>query len=294
MSNYNHKIKTRTVWLYLSPSIAVFMFAIVLPLFLSLYYSFFRWTGGLNKTFLGFENYIELMGDRDFWHSFGNNLFIIIASVIGQIGIPLLFTGLFTSRYLKFKEFHRTVIFVPVVLSAIVVGFLWSIIYNKDMGLLNWLLRYMGMEHLIMGWLDNPKIVLTSVTIPLIWQYIGLYLVIFMAALQSIDQSVLEVSEIDGAIGFSKLWYVILPQIKGAIGVSIMLCISGNMKVFDHIYVMTGGGPGTTTMVMAQYAYKNTFGMFRLGYGSAISVGILILSLFLIVISQRLLGGKND
>lgn len=243
--------------------------------------------------FVGLENYKELLMDGDFWGSFRNNLYIIVLCVIGQIGIPLVLCGLFISRTLKFKEFHRTVIFIPVVLSAVVIGFLWSMIYSKDMGILNLILRSLSMEGLIRNWLNDPDIVLRSVSAPLIWQYIGVYLVIFMSAIQGIPQSVLEVAELDGAVGFKKLRYVVFPLISNTIKVAIMLCISGNMKVFDHIYIMTGGGPGKSSMVMAQYAYTNSFEMFKLGYGSTISIGILVLSMTLIMLSRKLGGAKN-
>lgn len=293
MHNSSLKVSRKMLIIFLLPSIAIFAFIVVFPLLLSLRYSFFDWNGGKTMKFVGFDNYIELLKDGDFWFSFKNNLTIIVLCVVGQIGIALMLCGLFASKMLKLKEFHRTVIFVPVVLSAVVVGFLWSMIYNKDMGLINTVLRALNLDGLILNWLDDPKYVIYSVSLPLIWQYIGEYVIIFMAAIQGIDKSVLEVSELDGAVGFKKLRYIIVPQISGTIKVALMLCISGNMKVFDHIFIMTGGGPGKSSMVMAQYAYKNSFQMFKLGYGSTISMGILVLSLILILLSRKLAGGEK-
>ena len=238
--------------------------------------------------FVGLGNYLELVQDPDFWNAFKNNIIVIISCIIGQLGFALLLCGLFTSKLLKLKEFHRTVMFIPVVLSAIVVGFVWTLIYNKDIGILNILLKALHLQALIQPWLDDPKIVMFSVSVPLIWQYIGEYLIIFMAAVQGIEKSILEVAEIDGCTGLNRLRYIIAPLISDTIKVAVMLCIAGNMKVFDHIYVMTGGGPGNSSMVMAQYAYKISFQQFKLGYGSTISVGILVLSLTIIFVSRKL------
>ncbi|TCL70090.1 carbohydrate ABC transporter membrane protein 1 (CUT1 family) [Hydrogenispora ethanolica] len=288
MNNNPLRVKRSVLILYLFPGVALFLGFVILPLLLSMRYSFFSWNGGAAMRFVGLGNYLELAKDPDFWNSFKNNIIVIVLCIIGQLGFALLLCGLFTSKLLKLKEFHRTVMFIPVVLSAIVVGFIWTLIYNKDLGILNMILKALHLQALIQPWLDDPKIVMFSVSAPLIWQYIGEYLIIFMAAVQSIDKSVLEVSEIDGCTGFNRLRYIIAPLISDTIKVAVMLCISGNMKVFDHIYVMTGGGPGNSSMVMAQYAYKTSFQQFKLGYGSTISVGILILSLTIIFISRKL------
>jgi len=293
MDNNPLRIKRSMLFAYLFPGIAIFFGFVILPLILSIRYSFLNWDGGFAMKYVGFTNYIELIKDLDFWNSFKNNIILIVLCIIGQLGFALLLCSLFTSKLLKFKEFHRTIIFIPVVLSAIVVGFIWTMIYNKDIGLLNLLLRTLRLQWLIQPWLDDPKIVMYSVSAPLIWQYIGEYLIIFMAAVQGIDNSVLEVAEIDGCTGFNKLRYIITPLISDTIKVAVILCVSGNMKVFDHIFVMTGGGPGTSSMVMAQYAYKTSFQQFKLGYGSTISVGILVLSLALILISRMLRGRKQ-
>ncbi len=293
----NHKLmrpKTEVLLGLLSPGLLIYCFIVVLPLFVSFRYSLFDWSGGINMEFVGLGNYIDLVQDGDFWFSFKNNVMIIMLSILGQVGIAFVVSALLMSKLLKWREFHRVVIFLPVVLSAVVIGFLWTIIYSKDMGLLNWLLKALHLESFIIPWLDDPRYVIYTVTIPLIWQYIGFYLIIFMAAMQSIPKDIFEVADIDGATGIKKAVYITLPLLYDTLKVAIMLCIAGNMKVFDHIYVMTGGGPGKSSTVMAQYAYDNSFVMFKLGYGSAISIGILVLSLALILLSRKLMGGNKN
>ncbi|BCS82210.1 carbohydrate ABC transporter permease [Anaerocellum diazotrophicum] len=288
------KPKSRVFIGYLVLPVLWYVFVVVMPLILAFNYSLYDWSGGPRMRFVGLSNYAELIKDTDFWLSFKNNIIITLLCIVGQIGIAFILAALMTTRVLKFKEFHRTVIFLPVVLSAVVIGFIWTLMYNQQIGILNWILRAIGLESLIKPWLDDPKIVIYSVSVPLIWQYIGFYLVILMASLQSIPKEIFEAAEIDGADGFKRTIYIILPLLADTLKVSVMLCIAGNMKVFDHIYVMTGGGPGKSSMVMAQYAYNNSFIMFKLGYGSTISVGILVLSLAIILLSRKLMGGKRQ
>jgi len=287
------KPRARIFIAYLSLPVLWYLFVVVVPLVLAIRYSLYEWSGGPKMKFVGLSNYIQLIHDYDFWFSFKNNLIITLLCIIGQIGIAFILAALMTTQALKFKEFHRTVIFLPVVLSPVVIGFIWMLMYNQQIGILNWVLRAIGLGTLVKPWLDDPKLVIYSVSVPLIWQYIGFYLVILMASLQSIPKEIFEAAEIDGADGFKRTIYVILPLLSDTLKVSIMLCIAGNMKVFDHIYVMTGGGPGKSSMVMAQYAYNNSFIMFKLGYGSTISVGILVLSLVIILLSRKLMGGSE-
>lgn len=279
------------IFLYLLPGVLIFLFVAVAPMLLALYYSFHHWSLG-NMTFTGLDNYIQLVQDGDFWNAFKNNLIIVVLSILGQVGIAFVISLLLTSKWTKWKEFHRTVIFVPMVLSPVVIGFLWSLIYNKDYGILNWLLTHLGLSSWIQSWLGDPSIVIYSVAAPLIWQFIGLYLIIFMAAIQNIPKDIYEAAEIDGATGFKQTRFITLPLLSNTIKVAVMLCIAGNMKVFDHIYVMTGGGPGQSSTVMAQYAYDVSFEQFNFGYGTTISIGILVLSMVLIGAS-RLFGRRK-
>ncbi len=292
--NGSIKPKDRAIYSLLAPGIVLFVLCCIAPLFVAIYNSFFEWNGGPVKTFILFNNYVELIKDKNFWSSFLNNLEFIGWTVIGQIGIAFLISMLLVSKILKFKNFHRTVIFFPVVLSAVVVGFLWRIMYNTDYGMINIFLRSVGLENLIRPWLDDPKIVISSLAIPKIWQFIGFYMIILLAAIQSIDKEVLEVAELDGAVGFKKSRYVVIPLIKDTLMVTIMLCISGNMKTFDQIFVMTGGGPGTSSQVVAMYAYNVSMERMRYGYGSTVAIGILVLSLGMIGLSKLLTRRKQN
>lgn len=272
----------------LGPSLAIYTFVMIIPLLLSFYYSLTDWLGGPTKNFVGLHNYALLLKDELFWHSFRNNIIILLLTLVIQMGLAFLLTTLFMSKLLRLKELHRTIIFFPVVLSAVVVGFVWQMMYSHDYGILNALLRVVGLDSLIRPWLDDPKIVIYSVTVPLIWQFLGIPLMIFISAVHGIPKDIYETSELDGCTGFKKARYITFPLIYDTIKVVMMLSISSNMLVFSHIYVMTGGGPGTSSMVLAQYAYKTSFSSMQLGYGSTITIGMFILSFGIVLLFKRL------
>ncbi len=283
------KPKGRTVFLYLVIPVAAFIFTVFIPLITSLVYSFFDWKGGPNKSFIGLDNYAQLFKDSTFWLAFSHNIYLVIACIIGQIGIAFVLVLMINSRLVKLKTMHRTFGFFPSTIAAVCIGLIWNMIYHNKYGLINSFLEAIGRKDLCQVWLNNTKLVMLLVTIPLIWQYIGYYMVILLSAISSISTEVLESAEIDGATGFQKAIYITLPLIKNTVLVCVTLCIAGNMKAFDNIYVMTAGGPGNASMVMAMYGYQVSFGQSNMGYGSCISVAIFVLSLIVIGGSQFLI-----
>ena len=284
------KPKTRmAIIVCLLPALIIYTYVVILPIINAFNYSFYNWSGGPQAKYVGWKNYQILLKDTSFWHAFSNNIWIAVLCIAGQIGIAFVFSALLTSRFVRFKKLHRVVAYFPATISAVVVGFTWSFIFNYDYGLVNVILRALHLGNLAKPWLDNPNTIISVVSIPLIWQYIGYYMVIIMAPMTSIDPSIYEMAELDGATGVQKAVKITLPLIKGSIAVAVMLCIAGNMKIFDHIYVMTNGGPGTSSMVMALQVYKTTFIKNQFGYASAMSIGILVLSLGLVGISRLII-----
>lgn len=277
----NTKLKTH-ILLCLLPAFLIYTYAVIIPIIQAAYYSLYNWSGGPKMVFFGLKNYQILFKDSAFWDAFTNNILITVLCVAGQIGIAFIFSCILNARFIKMKSLHRVVSFFPSTISAVIVGFVWMFIFNYDYGLLNTILRGLHLGEYASAWLDNPDTIVSVVSIPLIWQYIGYYMAIILAAMTSIDSSIYEVAEIDGASGFKRAVYITLPLIKDSLAVATMLCIAGNMKIFDHIYVMTNGGPGTSSMVMALDVYKTTFIKNRYGYASAMSVMIMILTMGII------------
>ena len=281
------KPKGKTIFLYLLVPVAMFVFTVFVPLVTALVYSFFEWKGGPQKTFTGLQNYMTLFADKTFWEAFGHNIYLVIACIIGQIGIAFILVIMVNSKLVKLKGMHRTFGFFPSTISAVCIGLIWNMIYHNQYGIINWFLKTIGRPDLCKVWLNETDKVMLLVSIPLIWQFIGYYMVIMLSAIASIDGEVFESAEIDGANGMQK--YITLPLIKNTMLVCITLCIAGNMKAFDNIFVMTKGGPGTASMVMAMYGYQISFNQSNMGYGSCISVGIFVLSLLVIGGSQSLI-----
>lgn len=280
--------KNRVVFAYLLIPIALYIFAVFIPLITAGYYSFFEWKGGPNKTFIGVDNYIQLMKDIIFWNSFAHNIYLVVACIIGQIGLAFVIVLMINSRLVKLKGIHRTFGFFPSTVAAVSIGFIWTMVYDYRRGILNWFLELIGKPDLVKVWLNEPKLIMLLISIPLIWQFIGYYMVIILSAISSVDKEIFEVSEIDGANAFQRAIYIIVPLIKNTLLVCVTLCVAGNMKAFDHIFVMTEGGPGNSSMVMALYGYKVSFSQQNMGYGSAISIGIFFASLVVIGAVQLL------
>lgn len=272
----------------LLPSILIYVVFVIIPVFWSAYYGFFDWKGLGEATFIGFDNFVEALKDNIFWLSLKNNLIIVIASVFGQVPIALLL-ALLLRKGNWFQKFIRASVFMPMVLSSVVIGIIWSTIYQPQIGLLNGLLDWVGLGEWKQAWLSNPDIAMWMIAIPLIWNYIGPYLIMFLAALSSIPSEMNDAAAIDGASGRKKLFSITLPMIWDTIKVAIVLCISGSLKAFDLIYVMTNGGPAHSTELLASYMYNSTFNVFRFGYGSAVSTLIIVISLVLIAGSQALM-----
>ncbi|MGO4371310.1 carbohydrate ABC transporter permease, partial [Paenibacillus sp. MCAF20] len=150
-----------------------------------------------------------------------------------------------------------------------------------------------GLGRFVQSWLDLSGPIVLLVSIPLSWQNIGFFTLLMLAGLSSINKEVLEVAEIDGATGFRKAWYVVIPLARPTLMVASLLCIANNMRGFEHIYAMTGGGPGNSSSVMALYAYETSFLRFRYGYGSALAITIMALTMLIILLSTFLLQRKR-
>lgn len=273
----------------LAPGVLTYIFVVLTPLFIGLLYSFFNWSGGQKKIFIFFDNYLQLIQDKDFTNSLLNNLKLMLMVMFFQLLIAFVLALILNSKVTKWRNLHRFAIFLPVVVSQVAVSILWKIIYNQNYGLLNRLLNSVGLSFLTQKWLDDPNIVLYSVAAVIVWQFIGIYLVIFLSGLQAVPSELYESAQIDGANAFARTVIITIPLMKQTIVVAIILAISGSMKIFDHIYVMTGGGPGKASTVAAMYAYNMTFKRFQYGYASAISIAILLVSLGLILISRLII-----
>lgn len=275
------------IFIGLFPALLIYLGIAIVPIGLSLYYSLMDWNGIGAMKFAGLDNYVRMFQSDTFWLSVKNNLIIMVTGLVGQLPLGLLM-ALLLNKGLKGSGFFRTVGFMPVVISSVMVSLIWGMIYNTEYGLLNNFLKFVGLESWQQNWLSDPKWSILSISVAYIWQNVGLYMVMFLAALQNISDEVNEAAELDGATGLKRTWYVTLPMIRATLMVTVVYSISNSFRVFDLIQVLTGGGPAHQTEVMTIHMYSSAFVNLEYGYGSAVSIMILLFSLVVITIANRL------
>ncbi|MFI3172619.1 MAG: sugar ABC transporter permease [Eubacteriales bacterium] len=292
--NKKIEIKTSTAYKYIMPSFIVFCIALIMPIFIALGISFTSWRGGPVIEWNGIDNYISILKDDSFWEAFLHNLQFIVTLMISQIGCAFALALIYQSKFIKLKEVHRRIVFLPAILAPLVVGAVWQLVYRTDIGFIAGILEKIGKEEWILPWLDDVNLVIPAICITLTWQYVGQYSIILTAGMQNIGPELSEAAQIDGANAFQRAMHITFPLLKPTIIVCSTMCIAGCMKMFDIIISMSGGGPGSASVVTAVYAYELAFVSQRLGYASAAAICMVILSLTMIIISRKLLSGGDD
>lgn len=272
--------------IFVLPTILVFCTIVLVPIFVSSYYSLLDWNGIGKGTFVGFDNFVEMFMDSRALNSMINSLLFAAASIFIQLPISLVLALVLASS-VKGEGFYRTVYFVPVLISTVVIAQLWSKIYNADYGLLNSLLESVGLSHIAQDWLGQKKTALIASFIPTLWQYVGYHMLLMYAGAKSISQDIFEAAKIDGASRVRTAFLITIPLMKPILKVCLVFSVIGAFKVFDLIYVLTGGGPFFTTEVPSTLMYTTIFDTYRYGYGSAISVFIILECLVFTVIINK-------
>lgn len=270
----------------LFPALLIYFIFVLYPIARSFLYGFYDWNGLSEPIYSGLKNFKIILTDDVFWQSFRNNILIVLFSIFGQVPIGLIL-AVILSRKIKGAGFFRTAFFIPMILSTVVVGLLWSTILNSQVGIVNNVLEAVGLSNLAQDWMGDPKLAMITVCSVIVWQCFGYYMIIFLAAIQNIPEEIIEAANIDGASELKKLTKITLPMLWPAIMTAVVLCISGSMRSFDLVFTMTGGGPANSTELMATYMYNKTFAIYQYGYGSAVSLVISVISFGLIVISRK-------
>lgn len=271
---------------YLTPSFLMYVLFFILPVLLVILMSFFKFSSIKSFKFVGLNNYRILFKDKNILIALKNNLFLVVVCLIGQLGLGFLLACMLSSKRARFSNLTRTVIYFPVTLSAVVIGYIWQFVYDYNYGLVTYVMKLLGMADKITPLLSQVDYVMCYLCIPIVWQYVGFQLVIMLSAMTTIDKEILEVAELDGCNAVQMARYITLPLIRPTLVICVFLCISANMKIFDHVMIMTNGGPGTASTVLALLAYNTSFEQFNMGYGSAISVFILAVTALLFLLSR--------
>ncbi|EOR25346.1 sugar ABC transporter permease [Cytobacillus oceanisediminis] len=279
------------ITLYVLPALLLILILIYIPIILTGYYGLMDWDGIGAKTFIGLDNYIQLMKDKMFWTSTYHSVLLAVFSAISLIAYLVI--SLILASKIKGAGLLRKIYLIPMLLSSVAIAQLWLKIFDPTNGMLNKLLEMFGVVNTPI-WLADPNLVLYSIFIPIVWQYAGFYIIIYYAALKGVPDEIIEAAKIDGATPFQIAYKIKLPLIAPVIKVTIVLAIVGSLKYFDLIYVMTGGGPNGASEVMASYMYKEAFKTYNFGYGSAIGFALLVICLVMTWVIQKLTASKED
>jgi raffinose/stachyose/melibiose transport system permease protein len=259
-----------TPWLFLAPGLAVFGAAVLLPMTLTVGYSFTEWNGFGPMTFVGLDNYARAIDDALFRSSFVHVLIYIAATLVLEVAVGLGLAGLVTSQ--RRGVWFRVAIFTPVMLPMVVIAVLWAFIYNPDFGLINGALEAAGLGDHQRIWLGDPETALLAISVVSGWVYAGFYMVIFYAAFRQIPAEVLEAGRLDGAGEWALFRHVKVPMIRNATAIAILLCVTGGFQGFDLFFVLTNGGPHGATEIPTTLLVKTVFRNSDVGYGSAMAV----------------------
>ena len=265
-------------WLFAVPALVVYAAIVLYPSIAGVVYAFTDWSGiGDDMSFVGLSNFVTMFGDEQAMGSIGNTLLLTVAIVVVQNGVGLLL-ALGVHARLKSRALLRVIFFAPVVVSPVMVAFLWKYIYNPDPSAgLN------GLLHLDVDWLGDPSVALWSIAGTVVWQYAGYSMVIFLAGLEGIPRELHEAAMIDGAGTVARFRYVTWPLLAPALTINLMLSTIGGLKLFDQVFAATNGGPGYATETLSTVLYKQAFVFGKFGYSTAIA---LVLALFVAAVSM--------
>jgi multiple sugar transport system permease protein len=280
----------RLALLFLLPYILIFSVFRMIPSIGGLGVSFFDWSLGGSPTLNGGANYSRLVTDDKFWTSVKNTLEFFVLTVPVLVVISLLFAVLVNEK-LKGRNVVRALSIIPFVLIPAIVGIMWNWLYDNNFGLFNYYLKRVGFGPV--HWLTDEKVALIAVSIVVVWTYVGYNMVLFLAGLQGISTELSEAAAVDGAGRWQTFRFITLPLLRPVTMMVTTLTMINVVQLFDQIYVMTNGGPGTSTLTLVQYMYSSAFGDFELGYGSTIEVSILVMLLLLILI-QNVVGNRRS
>lgn len=279
-------------YLWVLPAVLVYCVFKLAPMIGGLYLALLQWDGIEPARFVGLQNFQRMLTDEIIGLALWNNVKYALGTVIGKTVLAL-FLALLLHQALRGRGFYRTALFMPVVMSFVVVGILWAWLYNAQFGLINSLLRGLGLEALILDWLGDTRVALWSLMVVDIWKWYGFHMVIFLAGLQTIPAELYEAARIDGATRWRQFLHITLPLLQPVMLVNVTLSLMGAFNVFDIPYVMTEGGPANSTMVMALHIYVRGFKFYRFGYSAAMSYVLLTLVTILAAIQMRLMSRES-
>ena len=279
------------IYLFLLPAFAVFMLYRIIPLGWNLVLSFQEWKAIGPNPWIGLSNYTKMLKDEVFWKSLSNTIiYFIVGSPVAII--LAIFIAISVNQPLKGRNVYRALIFIPYPITPIAIGIIWQWLYNERFGLINYILRSIGIVGEGIPFLQSFRWALPSVILTSIWQVVGFFFILILTGLQSIPSELYEAAIIDGASARNRFFRITLPLIRSTIFICFIVGIINSFTLFDLIYVMTGGGPGHSTEILITYIYKNAFSFGKMGYAASITVILFLFLLIITYLMNRISGGE--
>jgi ABC-type sugar transport systems, permease components len=280
-------------FVFLIPAIAVYLIFMGYPLWRTFYLSTTQWTGFGEATFVGFDNFVNLFKDKMFWDSLKNTLYFAVFSSIFSVIIGLVLAWL--NMYMRRMEgqVFRTIMFSPAMIAPTITGLLFVFIFTEDIGLLNNLLRAMGVPDLATAWLTNISTAKPIIVIATIWRQFGLTMVLCYAGMQGVSNEILESAKLDGANHLQVFTRILIPLIKPQIEIATMFTMLGGLRIYDSVVALTAGGPARQTVVLPMWIIENAFTYSKFGYASAMSVVFVFVVLICIGILRLVFRGGD-
>lgn len=288
----NRKSRTAFILLCIVPTLFIFSVFIVYPVTQVFYKSLFSSSGfGGGETFIGLENFKELFTDEVFLQSLKNTGFLMLVVPAIILFLSLIFASILSFGNLREKHLYRMIFFFPSILSFVVIGILWTFIYHPNMGIINEVLKWMGMNQFAVAWLGSKDTVLWAIALVMVWQAVGYcyYMVMYLAGMDGVPRELYEAASIDGANVVQQFFKITIPMLWEIIRITIIFSINGVLNIsFVLVLVMTAGGPNNASQVALTYMYKQAFVNANFGYAMAIAVIVFTVSIILSLISNRL------
>lgn len=268
------------------PAIVIFLAFTYYPLISTLKYSFTNWDGFSKEyDFVGFSNFLTIFKEEDVIKSFWNTIYFAVVSIV--IGTVVQLTlAIFLFERFKGKNVIKAIFYMPCVISQLIVSLTWLGFFQYT-GVINEVLRVLGLDIFVVDWLGNPSIVMNVLVFINAWQWVGYGMIIFLTGLNSVPVDVYESAMLDGARGIKKFFFITLPLIMPSITVMMFISITGALKVFDMPYVLTGGGPDNASLTLSMSIYKNAFSYERFGYSSSIGLVFFIFIAAITIVQLR-------
>ncbi|MBQ6373309.1 MAG: sugar ABC transporter permease [Clostridia bacterium] len=273
------------IFLFLLPALILFIGVLIAPIILSGYYSLTKWNGLTTPEYIGLANYTELFTSKsiNIMRALKNAMLLAILSTLIQLPFAL-WLALKLSRKPRGERAFLSIYFMPVLISTVVIGQLWLKIYNPDYGVLNLSLRALGLDKLTRIWLGDKKTALWAAFVPILWQYVGYHMLLMYAGIKGVPPELNEAAMLDGCTEGQVNRYIIIPYIRPILRVSVIFAVTGSLKSFDLIYVLTNGGPVHATEVPSTLMISMLFLRNRYGMGSTIAVMLIVLCFFFAIL----------